>query len=218
MAIRKVQAFYQQRAKQYQRFFVDFLQWEKVLEIFFAEYLFLRPGMKVLDAGCGSGSVTKVLYRLARQREMEDIAFYGFDLTPAMLAIFQQWIEAEGAQSIQLHRADALDLRDQLPYEWKGFDWVISSAMLEYIPLENLQKALSNLKEVLNDNGHMLLFLTKRTWITRWIGAKWWGTNLFDRDELTTELYKAGFARIQYHPLPKGWDSFMLAVELRNMV
>jgi cyclopropane fatty-acyl-phospholipid synthase-like methyltransferase len=212
MKIRQVQAFYQQRAKMYQRFFVDFLQWEKVLETFFTENDFLRPGMRILDAGCGTGSVTKVLYHLSRQKGMEDITFYGFDLTPAMLALFQQWVDEEGAQRIHLQQADVLDLQNQLPSDSNSFDWIVSSAMLEYIPEENRDQALQNIKGLLKENGHILLFLTKQTWITRWTGAKWWGTNLFDREVLTAELSRAGYTTIQTHRLPKGWNAFMMAV------
>jgi SAM-dependent methyltransferase len=212
MNIRHVKAFYQKRAKQYQRFFVDFLQWEKVLEAFFAENKILRPDMRILDAGCGTGAVTKVLYRLARQQGLANIDFYGFDLTPAMLALFQQWIEEEGAQGVQLRQADVLDLQNQLPGDWNNFDWIVSSAMLEYIPEEKRDQALRNLKERLRPNGKFLLFLTKRTWITRWTGAKWWGTNLFDMDEIEADLQRAGFSKIQFHPLPKRWGSFMMAI------
>jgi SAM-dependent methyltransferase len=212
MKIRQVQAFYKQRAKQYQRFFVDFLQWEKVLESFFTENDFLRPGMRILDAGCGTGSVTKVLYRLSRQKEVEDIAFYGFDLTPAMLALFQQWVDEEGAQGILMQQADVLDLMNQLPSEWNSYDWIVSSAMLEYIPEEKRDQALRNMKGLLNENGQILLFLTKRTWIARWTGAKWWGTNLFDRETITAELHLAGYTTMQYHRLPKRWNAYMMAV------
>ena len=215
MAVRRVQAFYQQRAKQYQRFFVDFLQWEKVLERFFTENNFLRPGMRILDAGCGTGSVTKVLYRLARQKEMNDISFYGFDLTPAMLALFHAWVNAEGAHGVHLRQADVLDLQDQLPRDWNGFHWVVSSAMLVYIPEEKRDQALRNLKGLLNEQGQILLFLTKRNWITRWTGAKWWGTNLFNQDEVIASLQHAGFSMIEYHPLPQRWDSFIMAVTAR---
>ena len=215
MPIQRVQSFYQQRAKLYQRFFINFLQWEKVLETFFQADNFLRPNIKILDAGCGTGPVTKVLYRLARQQGLEDIGFYGFDLTPAMLALFQQWIEEDGAQGIQLRQANGLNLKEQLPSEWNNFDWIVSSTMLENISKELRRKALSNLKELLYPNGHILLFLTKRTWIARWTGTKWWGINLFDREELITDLRHAGYSDIQYHPLPKRWDSFMLAVEAR---
>lgn len=213
MSIHRVQALYQQRAKVYQRFFVDFLQWEKVLETFFQANNFLGSGLKIMDAGCGTGSVTKVLYRLARQQGLADIGFYGFDLTPAMLALFQQWIEAEEAQGIRLQQADVLDLQDQLPSDWRGYDWVISSAMLEYLHEEKRDQALRNLKGLLHEKGNILFFLTKRTWIARWTGGKWWGTNLFDRDEFAADLAQAGFTDIQEKRMPKGWSSYMMAVQ-----
>lgn len=69
----RVQAFYTQKVKFYQRFFVGFLQWEKVLDMFFQTNSYLRSGMKILDAGCGTGSVTKVLYGLTHQQDIKEI-------------------------------------------------------------------------------------------------------------------------------------------------
>lgn len=213
MAINRVQAFYTQKAKLYQHFFIDFLQWEKVLEDFFKANRSLYSDAKILDAGCGSGSVTKVLYHLAQQQRLTNIAFYGFDLTPAMLDLFRAWIADMGAQDIHLQQADALAIKNTLPNDWKDYDLIVSSAMLEYIPQEKLSQALSDLKGLLNKNGRLLLFLTKRTWVTRWTGGKWWGTNLFDRDELAIALRQVGFKTIQFKKLPAGWDAFMLACE-----
>jgi hypothetical protein len=85
--------------------------------------------------------------------------------------------------------------------------------MLEYIPKEKLNQALGSLRKLLNKNGCLLVFVTKRTWITKWTAAKWWRTNLFDRNELEVELHQAGFATIQNKTLPAAWDSYMMAIE-----
>jgi hypothetical protein len=66
---------------------------------------------------------------------------------------------------------------------------------------------------LLNKNGRLLVIVTKRTWLTRWTAAKWWRTNLFDREELEGELRQAGFTTIQKKTLPASWDSFMMAIE-----
>jgi 2-polyprenyl-3-methyl-5-hydroxy-6-metoxy-1,4-benzoquinol methylase len=76
-----VQTLYTQKAKLYQFFFVDFLRWGKVLETFFQENAYLHSEMKILDAGCGTGIVIKVLHGLARRKEFAEITFHGFDLT-----------------------------------------------------------------------------------------------------------------------------------------
>jgi ubiquinone/menaquinone biosynthesis C-methylase UbiE len=131
---------YTQKAKLYQFFFVDFLKWGKVLETFFQEKAYLRSGMKILDAGCGTGIVTKVLYGLARRKGFDGITFHGFDLTPAMLELFQQWMQKEGVQDIQLQQANVLDLENKLPENWIGYDLIVSSAMLGYIPEEKLAR------------------------------------------------------------------------------
>jgi 2-polyprenyl-3-methyl-5-hydroxy-6-metoxy-1,4-benzoquinol methylase len=89
-----------------------------------------------------------------------------------MLELFRQWINKEGVQDIQLQKANALDLENQLPRDWLDYDLIVCSAMLEYIPKEKLGQALGNLRKLLNRNGHLLVFVTKRTWITRWIGSE----------------------------------------------
>jgi 2-polyprenyl-3-methyl-5-hydroxy-6-metoxy-1,4-benzoquinol methylase len=136
--------------------------------------------MKILDAGCGTGIVTKVLYSLARRKGFDEITLNAFDITPAMLDLFQQWNRREGVQDIQLRQADVLDLENQLPQDWAGYDLIVSSAMLEYIPKDKLSQALGNLRKLLNHDGRLIAIVTKRTRLTTWTGAKWWGMNLFD--------------------------------------
>jgi len=212
----RVERLYTKRAGLYKLFFIDLLQWEKVLEKFFIENDTLQPGMKILDAGCGTGPVTRVLYGLARERGFEEITFHGFDLTPAMLDLFQDWVKKEGAEGVQLLQANVLEIENQLPKDWNGYDLIISSAMLEYIPKDQISLALTNLRQLLKQDGHLLVFVTKRTWIARWTGAKLWGTNLFDPNEVKTDLRQAGFTTIQFKKLQASWDTFMLAAEAKS--
>jgi len=213
MAKDPVQTFYTQKAKLYQFFFVELLKWDTVLETFFQENDYLRPGMKILDAGCGTGTVTKVLYNLARRKGLERISFHAFDLTPAMLDLFHQWISKEAVQNIFMQQANVLDLEHQLPQEWVDYDLIVASALLEYIPRDQLSQALGNLKGLLNHQGRMLVFVTKRTRLTRWTAAKWWRTNLFDRETFEGTLRRAGFTIFQQKRLPAGWDKYMFAME-----
>jgi ubiquinone/menaquinone biosynthesis C-methylase UbiE len=210
-----VQTFYTQKAKLYKFFFVDLLKWNTVLETFFQENAYLRPGMKILDAGCGTGTVTKVLVELARRKGFEDISFHGFDLTPAMLDLFHQWINKEAVQNIHLQQANVLDLENQLPQDWVDFDLIVASALLEYIPKDKLSQALGNLKGLLHHQGRLLVIATKRTRLTSWTAARWWRTNLFDQEELEKELRQAGFTTIEMKKLPESWDAYMIAVEAK---
>jgi cyclopropane fatty-acyl-phospholipid synthase-like methyltransferase len=135
-----------------------------------------------------------------------------------MLDLFRHWMQKEGVQDIQLHQADALDLENQLPEGWKGYDLIVSSTMLEYISKEDLGQALGNLRKLLNREGRLLVFVTKRTWLTRWTAAKWWRTNLFDHEGLEGELRKAGFTTIQKKTLPGSWVTFIMVIEAGNSV
>lgn len=213
MTGKRVENLYAKRAKLYQFLFIDVLQWGKTLEGFFQENAALHSRMKILDAGCGTGVVTRALYRLARQEGLEGITFHAFDLTPAMLAIFRAWIEQTGAVGIHLQQADALELPEQLPPDWSGYDLIVSSAMLEYIPKDQLNLALRNLKDLLASSGRLLLLATKRTRLTEWTAAKLWRTNLFAADELKIELRRVGFEAVAQKTLPGSWGSYMLAFE-----
>ena len=203
MAIQRVQELYTQKAKIYQSFFINLLKWEKVLSAFFQANDYLHSQMKILDAGCGTGAVTKVLYDLAHQQGLQEISLHAFDLTPAMLDLFGAWVEKEGAKNIALQQANVLDLENQIPPHWKSYDLIVSSAMFEYIPKENLGQALRNLKRLLHENGRLLVFVTRRTWIASWTGALWWRTNLFDPKELEGELQQAGFKTVQLRSCPR---------------
>jgi len=167
--------------------------------------------MKILDAGCGTGIVTRILYKIMREKGFQS-DFHAFDLTQSMLDIFSQEIREQGLENIGLVRADVLRLKS-LPAGWKEYDLIVSSALLEHIPEHQIDGAVSNLKELLNAGGVLLLFLTRRTIITRLTGKLLWKTNLFEAESIRATLERVGFERIEFRKLQSGWSSHMIVVE-----
>ncbi len=209
----KTERLYTRNARFYERFFIEVLGWERQLDEFFRRSNYLRPHMKILDAGCGTGAVTKVLYSLSRQQGLAGVKFHAFDLTPAMLDIFREWVAAQGAEAIELRQANVLRLERDLPPDWREYDLVISSAMLEYIPTNDVGKALNNLRDLLKDEGVQLLFLTRRNMLTRWLGQIWWKTNTFEEIQIERELKRAGFNAVQFKPFSPVWLNSIMVVE-----
>jgi ubiquinone/menaquinone biosynthesis C-methylase UbiE len=57
-----VQELYTKRTSFYDRLFIDFLGWGKELKASFQKSDYLHPNSKIMDAGCGTGIITRVLY------------------------------------------------------------------------------------------------------------------------------------------------------------
>ncbi len=210
-----VRKLYTDRGALYQRLFVDLLGWGRQLETFFRKAPYLRPRLKVLDAGCGTGISTQVLYQLAQEKGYAGIQFHAFDLTQKMLEIFQQWIAAQRAAPIELTRADVLKT-ESLPVHWKDYDLIVSSTMLEYLPSNQVTNALTNLKQLLKPDGLLLIFMTRRNRLTRWLASKWWKTHTYTEHHLQTFLQQAGFDDIQFVDFSAGWSQSIMVVEARK--
>ena len=65
--------------------FIRAVRYPQGLRSFFLASLLLRPGLRVLDAGCGTGALTLAVYEASVRRGAPFAALNGFDLTPAML-------------------------------------------------------------------------------------------------------------------------------------
>ena len=209
-----VRKLYTDRGALYQRLFVDFLGWSRELETFFRKTHYLRPGLRILDAGCGTGVITQVLYRLAREKGYAGIQFHAFDLTERMLDIFRQWIAAQGATQIELAQADVLKT-GRLPAHWTGYDLIVSSTMLEYLPTDQVTNALTNLKQLLNLDGLLLIFMTKRSRLTCWLAGTWWKTKTYTERDIQAFLQKADFDEIKFVDFSPRWSRFMMVLEAK---
>jgi ubiquinone/menaquinone biosynthesis C-methylase UbiE len=90
--------------------FDSVFRYSEALEKFFRSYDRLRPGMRILDAGCGTGTASFALVKALRSRHLTYCSIDAFDLTPAMLARFQNQIDKNDIAGVNLREADALRL------------------------------------------------------------------------------------------------------------
>lgn len=206
---------YKEKAWTYQRVFIGYLNWGKELENFFRKTNYLRPNLKVLDAGCGTGAVTKALFKISKKESYSQIRFFGFDLTENMLKIFQHWIVSAKADNIVLAKANVLDT-NSLPIGWNSFDLIVSSTMLEYLPRDKVKDALSNLKSMLKPEGTIVVIITKRNLLTALIAGRWWKANLYKKAEIRQAFVDSGFEKIEFRKFTFGWSSAIIVIMGKN--
>lgn len=191
---------YSRRADSYIRF-VKFFRYPQGIRAYFLRAPFLRSGLRVLDAGCGSGVATLALRDALRRRAMAGDSFQAFDLTPAMLERFRTTLQKRAIHDVELAQANVLEL-DGLPVEWVSYDLIVSASMFEYLPPHRLSEGFQGLRSRLKEDGRFVLFITRRNWFTRLLIGKWWQANLYDKQELEKELRKAGFTSVTFSRFP----------------
>lgn len=168
---------------------------------YFQQSPHLRSNLRVLDAGCGTGIATLAIRKAMLRRGLRPGKIKCFDITPNMLAIFREKLRMEAIEEIEAVQADVLHL-EALPDDWKNFDLIISAAMMEYIPTEHLVEALSGLRSLLGDAGILVLFITRKNWLTKLLIGKWWRANRYRKLDLEEYLRRAGFSSIAFSRFP----------------
>jgi len=126
---------------------------------------------------------------------------HAFDLTPAMLERFREALERRGIQDVEVAQADVLEI-DRLPASWTRYDLVVSASMLEYLPSTRLPTALGGLRSLLKQGGTLVLFITRRNWLTRPLIGRWWQSNLYAESELDRAFREAGFTSVAFRRFP----------------
>jgi len=192
-----VQEIYTTKVNLYHHVFFDILKYDRAVHSFFQNSNYVRSQFKILDAGCGSGLITKIVFKIAKEKKLAGVMFHAFDLTKAMLHIFRKWIKNNNLQNIELKQANVLKL-EKLPKHWKNYDLIISSAMLEYVSKEELKIALSNLRNLLKPKGTMIIFITKQNFVTNWLVRKWWKARTYNKNEMEQIFSEVGFKTISF--------------------
>ncbi len=106
----------------------------------------IKPGMTVLDLGCGSGAFTTFMAR----KVGEEGKVYAVDIQPAMLQQLERKlakIENQDIRNIELKLASAYDL----PFEDESLDLVYMITVLQEIPDKG--RALREIERTLKPGG-----------------------------------------------------------------
>jgi SAM-dependent methyltransferase len=183
------------------RRFIRLVRYRQGLYSFFNHCKLLRPGLRILDAGCGLGDVTLALRDALVRRGLRAEVLHAFDLTPAMLDGFNDTLSRFRIHDVELHEANILQL-DGLPESWTGYDLIVTASMLEYIRRDQLAEAIMALRQRLQPSGHLLAFVTKRNWLMRPLIGRWWRSVLYDGPELASAFRHAGFSDVSFETFP----------------
>jgi ubiquinone/menaquinone biosynthesis C-methylase UbiE len=117
---------------------------EKILEEL--KLVPLRPGMDVLDVGCGTGAVTRILAeRVSPGRVL------GLDLSEERLSVANELANQQGVSNVEYRRADVRDLDSQE----KGFDLVYSRFLFQYLPKDTAMETLTSMKRLARSGGRV---------------------------------------------------------------
>ncbi|KAF0240366.1 MAG: hypothetical protein FD167_4187 [bacterium] len=192
---------YSKKVSEYDLFVSAFL-YPQGLKAFFKQCELLKPGLRLLDAGCGTGIVSLALIEALHScNHMMYKSIDGFDLSSSMLARFQNKLDKRKIDNVTLHQANVLTLQE-LPTGWNNYDLMVSASMLEYVPKDKLVPALSGLKSLLSEQGTFLLFITRRNLLMNFLIGHLWSSNLYSRQELINSFSLAGFTKVTFKEFP----------------
>jgi ubiquinone/menaquinone biosynthesis C-methylase UbiE len=114
-------------------------RWSQKLALPFIEFAGLADGEKILDVGCGTGSLT---FALARAADLSEIA--AIDYSPVFV---EETIRRNTSPRIKISQADACSL----PFKDGTFDRALALLVLHFVP--EAEKAVAEMRRVVRPGG-----------------------------------------------------------------
>lgn len=167
----------------------------------------LDPGMDVLDVGCGTGAVTRILAERVFPGRV-----VGLDLSGDRLSVAREIAKEQGVSNVEYRQADVRDLD---PKE-KRFDLVYSRCLFQYLPGQAALDTLEAMKRMAIpggrvavadiDGNHLYRYPTDDAWeeaVERLLrGVEEIGFDAFVGRKLYGMFRKTGLQDIQVNILP----------------
>ncbi len=115
------------------------------------EFFDIRPGQKILDAGCGHGEYS--VFALASGARV-----WAFDYSSGMTQCTRARIECEGHSAVAVTKDSVLDI----PYGDGMFDTIFCLAVLDHLSGPDRNRAMQELNRVLKPNGTLYIDVPNR--------------------------------------------------------
>jgi ubiquinone/menaquinone biosynthesis C-methylase UbiE len=155
----KAGSYYDRIVKLYDLTF-KFNGYGRSLDQYFEEHpLPVFPSARVLDAGCGTGTLTLALLRTLRV----PVTLAALDLSASSMATAKKYVNKDHNHRDQkVHFAQGNIL--SLPFADESFDLIVTSGVLDYVPLE---EGFIELARVIACGGHLLHLPMRRSPVTK---------------------------------------------------
>jgi len=142
---RDIQAFYGSAAPAYDGATAQFEARAKALAL---DAMARKPGETYLEVAVGTG-----MSIVEQTRRTGPAGIVGIDLTPGMISLTRERLDAAGGDSVPLLLADAR----YLPFREAAFDCVFNSYMLDLIPAPDIALIVDEFRRVLKPSGRIVL-------------------------------------------------------------
>ncbi len=177
------------------------------LRALWRKYIAFWPGIKILDAGCGTGALVKTMVSASPY----PAHYCAFDVTPRLLHKFCRWAGANRRPgSFEIVEADIISARQELPPVWRNFDIICSSGVLEYLEPDELGPALRHFKELLAPHGILVTITSRKNFSNKLLIEKLYRAMPYRPAEFAEALKKAGFRSATFwrFPFPYSYLNF----------
>jgi ubiquinone/menaquinone biosynthesis C-methylase UbiE len=131
----------------------------KSLDQYFAQHpLPVFENARILDAGCGTGTLTLALLRTLKV----PVNLTAIDLSASSMATAMKYVARNNPNQQEVRFAQGNVMA--MPFADEAFDFVVTSGVLEYIPLE---EGFTELARVISRGGYFLHLPMRPTPTTR---------------------------------------------------